>query len=581
MYPPAPGEATHSEAERILFGVIKKGLSDEWIVLHSLGLAIHPTKPWAEVDFVLVGPPGIYCLEVKGGRVTRRDGRWAFIDRHGHETIKTEGPFEQVGKASAALWDYLRGRVKIGGSLLGYGVMTPDIRFTISEPDVLLDVVYDADDVGHPISDYVTRLASYWQARMGSQRRSKPVGLDERLREAVLELLRPDFDTRLSLRARADLVSNEVVRLTAEQFRVVDGLAENPRALVIGGAGTGKTLLAVEEASRQAAEGRRVFLTCFSRRLSSYTSTLVRDPLVTVLNLHRYMVRTVESAGLSSRLGNTSLEDAMAVTYPELCYEALIQASAPPFDVLIVDEAQDLVRNLYLDVFDAALQGGLTNGLWRVFYDPRQDLFGGLEPSGMARLRALRPALFRLTVNCRNTAPIATATGMLAGYRPDETLSIEGPEVAVHWIGAREVPGHQVDATVRQLLSGGLRAEEVVVLSPRNLESSSLANRPTLGGLRLLDEEAPPEAKGIRYHTVQGFKGLESEAVLLTDLQDLRETKSLLAAYLGGSRARTFLHVFLPDSARGDYLERARVFGQVLADAPPSGDQTRSDGQRQ
>ena len=91
MVPPIVSDATQSNAEIRLFGKIRDELSDDWIVLHSLGLAGHARKPWAEIDFVLIGPPGVFCLEVKGGRVARRDGMWEFTNRHGETTRKRGG----------------------------------------------------------------------------------------------------------------------------------------------------------------------------------------------------------------------------------------------------------------------------------------------------------------------------------------------------------------------------------------------------------------------------------------------------------------------------------------------------------
>ena len=569
MFPSAPGETTQSEAERILFGVIKRDLPNDWIVLHSVGLVIHPTKPWAEIDFVLIGPPGIFCLEVKGGRVGRRNGSWVFTNRHGSETTKAEGPFEQVGKASSALWKYLSTRVEgIGMSLLGYGVLTPDIRFSIREPDVLPEVVYDADDVGRPFTDFVDRLAIYWQHRLGDQRHRATAGLAPDMREAILYALRPDFDTRLSLRARADQVEREIVRLTTEQFRVLDGLAANDRVLVLGGAGTGKTLLAVEEARRQGSQGKRVLLTCYSRQLAEFLKGLVADlPTVSVSTLHQFMVGTVERAGHTSRLPDASTSDLMAVHYPALCYETLLEVGEPPFDVIVLDEGQDLLRDAYIDVLDAAVAGGLAQGTWRVFYDPRQDVFSGIETTGMARIRSRMAATYRLTLNCRNTAPIATTIGLMTGFRPDETLSVDGPEVETRWFDGADALRRSVSAAVTQMLSGGLSPTEIVVISPNTLDRSRLAAG-LINTLPLVSDCAASNRRAIRFHTVSGFKGLEAEAVVLVDLPDLSSPESLMAAYLGGSRARAMLWVFLPETARGDYREKAQRFGELLV-APP------------
>ncbi len=52
-----------------------------------------------------------------------------------------------------------------------------------------------------------------------------------------------------------------ILALTEEQFSVLDTLARLRRVAVSGGAGTGKTLLALEKAKRLAGEGFETLLT--------------------------------------------------------------------------------------------------------------------------------------------------------------------------------------------------------------------------------------------------------------------------------------------------------------------------------
>jgi hypothetical protein len=71
----APHEATASEKE--VFELIRDANeSTEYVCLHSLGIARHKRKDYAETDFVLIGPLGIFCLEVKGGLISRNKGLW-------------------------------------------------------------------------------------------------------------------------------------------------------------------------------------------------------------------------------------------------------------------------------------------------------------------------------------------------------------------------------------------------------------------------------------------------------------------------------------------------------------------------
>ena len=164
MLPRLVAEHTVSDAERRMFRRIREDLSDEWWVIHSLGMTTHARKPWAEIDFVLIGPPGVYCLEVKGGAIGRTDGRWTTTNRYGKTKYLKESPFAQVGSASAALHKYLLDRTPaIAGSLTGYGVVTPDCIFNISGPDIEPDVIYDGSDADSSFEQYADRLTSYWR----------------------------------------------------------------------------------------------------------------------------------------------------------------------------------------------------------------------------------------------------------------------------------------------------------------------------------------------------------------------------------------------------------------------------------
>ena len=74
LIPPSPAHDS-SRAEEWLFRKLSQ-LPDEYCVLHSLGSMRHDHKSWTEIDFTVVGPEGIFFIEVKGGTVGRKDGEW-------------------------------------------------------------------------------------------------------------------------------------------------------------------------------------------------------------------------------------------------------------------------------------------------------------------------------------------------------------------------------------------------------------------------------------------------------------------------------------------------------------------------
>ncbi len=177
------------------------------------------------------------------------------------------------------------------------------MAFSVVGPDIILDVVYDANDVAVSFETYVERLSKYWRQRLTPIKRPPITELDRRTCDEIVDLLRGDFDGRLSLRSRADRVDKEILRLTKEQYLVLDGLADNDRAIISGGAGTGKTMLAVEEAARFSRAGKTVFVACYNRGLAEFLRRATSEMVgVTVSSLHSYMADAIARSGLEGDL---------------------------------------------------------------------------------------------------------------------------------------------------------------------------------------------------------------------------------------------------------------------------------------
>jgi hypothetical protein len=382
--------------------------------------------------------------------------------------------------------------------------------------------------------------------------------------------LRPDFDLEPSLRSQMGIVRDELLHLTNEQYKIVDALVDNPRMMIRGGPGTGKSLLAVREARRMSSGGARVLLCCFNRQLSYHLASSLRDcKSCTVMHLHGFMADVVKQAGLGHRLPPAEPADLFDVYYPELCAEVLVESEAGQYDVLIVDEGQDLLKAAYVDVFDALLRGGIKSGIWRMFYDPNQDIYGGQQPQAFQALDKSRPAHFRLHTNCRNTQPIAFTTSMLSGTRCDETFTVHGPEVRKQWYLSPQQQIRQISNHLNFLLGSGVAPHEITILSKRRLQNSALAMGLRGVPLALVDTSqamtTQGDEKGLRFSTVAAFKGLESEAVVLADVDDLLSGEARELLYVGTSRARMLLALFLNEAVRKDYDSCAFKFGEMLA----------------
>jgi hypothetical protein len=562
FYPATVSENVPSNAERKLFRRMQ-ALGDDWIILHSVGLARHITKPWAQIDFILIGPPGVFCLEVKGGRVQRSHGMWNFTDRTGKVCVKQEGPFDQVGSASSALYSFLISEQPVAKHCpVGYGCAFPDITFDLSEPDILLETVYDERDHGRPFRQYLERLAKYWKVRLG-----KTHVLSDSEKTSVLKAIRPDFDLRPSLARTAAEINETLLQLTSEQYEALDLLSENERILIRGGAGTGKTLLAVEEVKRQSDMGKKVLYCCFNRLLREHVGQTLaaREPRAHTFTVHGLMHKYIMEAQLIESLPPACEEDLFTKFYPEAACTALSQlCDAPPYDVLVLDETQDLLDPNYLDFLDLLVQGGFSQGHWRAFYDPKQDLY----VSGGGRIKALtryQPARATLTVNCRNTLPIATHTSLLSGFELSEVLRVDGPDVEITYYSDSADACKHLQMAVKNVLLNKIPVEEIVILVPSRKSVDFLRRNLNLQVPIAELRSASQRIGTIGIATISSFKGLERDCVILADLESLEGVEMSQLLYVGASRPRVLLKIHVNVANTEWFARQAQHFGQRLA----------------
>lgn len=560
MIPAEIPDPDRSHAESLVFRKIKTETPDDWVAIHSVGLANHSTKPWAEIDFVLITDLGVWCLEVKGGIVEHHGGQWSTNGKP-----LRESPFQQAGGGSAALYEYLRKRVpKITDSVVGHGVCFPNTSFTVRAPEIDPELLYDDDDLERPFEEYIQRLARRWAQKLRGETgaRIPPLGKNERSR--VLHEIAPDFQLLPSLRAQITGVTDEMVRLTDQQAEILRGLEDYERVLVRGSAGTGKTMLAIHEAKRLAGEGKRTLLTCFSRRLAGDLRARTQDlPHLEVRHFHGLMAALVRDAGLEATLPKVDPADLFDVFYPEKAIDALASLDRMGlFDALVIDEAQDLLKDPYLQVCDALLAGELADGTWRVFYDPNQDRFEACDQAMLKRLEGYCSSGYHLRTNCRNTKQIATATTLLTALPLHETLRADGPDIHELWYEDATDEAKQLAKVVRSWMSQHVAADQIAILSPRRFEHSCAALAAKNLPARLIDasESEPSDGNAIQFSTVAGFKGLESDCVILTDVSDLDADRALLDVYLGASRARVVLAILMSHDVSATYLERAKDF---------------------
>lgn len=542
--PPYMGEEIKSNAERKMYDVLQELNLKNACVLHSLGLPRHRSKIYGEIDFVVVCERGVACLEIKGGRVECRDGQWTFIDRYGTERVKPEGPFAQVTGNMFSLRDILKKRFEgnphMKNILMASGVVFPDITFHSDSQEIIPEIIYDRTT--EDISGYMNQVFDYWQQR---QHREPSKLSPSDIRE-VVQFLRADFCFIPSLNDRLEQVEQKLVRLTKEQAQLMQALGMNDHLIVEGGAGTGKTLLAAEFARRQLEQGARVLYLTYNKNLAHHVMrSLPETDQLKVVNIHalfgEYVPVDVEEL-------QKDPQKYFAQILPERFYDYISEkqstdpdAADMQYDLLIMDEGQDILKPLYLYSLDCLLKGGLDHGKWAVFYDEKQNIYNPEYQDGMDILRSYSHTKFRLFVNCRNTVQIGTYSAKASGVTFAEFMRENGEEVGKISYEDEKDFGGKIKEIMKTLREGKVSPGDITFLSPKKYQNSKLATLKF--AVNELRDDFKPDPSVPVFATIQGFKGLDAKVVILCDVEALRRETFSQYIYLAGTRARTLLYI--------------------------------------
>ena len=543
--PPYMGEEIKSNAEKKMYDVLQKLDMKNAYVLHSLGLPKHQSKIYGEIDFVVVCDRGVACLEIKGGRVECRDGKWFFKDRYGVEREKPEGPFAQVTGNMFSLRDVLKKKFQnnkhMKNLLTACGVVFPDIEFKSVSQEIISEIVYD--NRTEDITGYMNRVFDYWEERQHRQ----PSRLSPGDIRDIVQFLRGDFVFIPTLSDRLNSVEKRLVRLTSEQAQLMQALALNKHLLIEGNAGTGKTLLAVDFAKKKAASGKKVLFLTYNKNLANNVIRQV-DTIenLKVINIHALFGEYV-AVDVKKMQENPNVY--FSEILPEIFYEYLSELSDEElerikYDLIIMDEGQDILKPLYLYSLDTLLRGGFANGDWAVFYDEKQNIYNPDYNDGMEILRGYNCTEFKLFVNCRNTVQIGTYSSKISGIDLGEFIRENGEEVQNISYEDDDDFKKKITGILKNLRKEKVDIRDVVFLAPKKYKNSKVAQ----AGIEVneIGDNFDSSKELPVYATIQGFKGLDSKIVILTDVEYIRKENLSSFLYIAGTRARTLLYIVTP-----------------------------------
>jgi len=545
-------DGLESRAEAKVYRAMRDGLPADYAVFFQVGWILRRQDEQAkdgETDFLVVHPDaGYLCVEVKGGGVGHDalTGDWFSVDRRG-EKHSINNPIGQALRAKYSIRNKLGEDQRwkslgLGNVMRGHSVFFPDIGDPrpLSRPDMPETLIGCAKDIGN-IKAWVDGAFAYWKNDDASA-----VPLGRRGVSAMRDIFAKSFFAAPVAGAQLAEQERRRLALTNEQIRVLDLLMSHRRVAVSGGAGTGKTVLAVEKARRLAAGGFRTLLTCYNRQLADHLArTCAGTQNLDVMGFHQLCHRFVDHANRAT--GRDLLSEAQR-TYPgkdqfdvhwpnALAYAA--EALPDRYDAIVCDEGQDFREDFWVPL--ELLLSNYENGPLYVFYDDNQRLYTRVSSFPVLG------APFTLTKNCRNTAPIHTGAytyykGVPVSPPDNDGEEILYEETATGQQQAAKIGARIVDLIVRHGVSPG----DITVLIAdafHKLDYYNMLKKASLPKPAVWVEEGWRTDKAVLMETVPRFKGLESPVIILWGLDGVDLGRHPELIYVGMSRAKSLLVV--------------------------------------
>ena len=525
-----------------------------------------------EADLVVIDPErGLLVIETKSGRPRRTGSTW-FI---GDEPLK-RSPFDQAMTAKhdlrrivEALPDWTAGR----RLPTAHAVAFPDVDLaslprghTLLGPDVDREIVLDADALATPDATRAAldRVWAYWAGRDAS-----PAALRPSEMAAIDACLAPTVTLHRLLRHDVAEGRDRLIGASRAQLLILNHNRRARRVEVIGPAGSGKSLVAVEKARRLAAEGWRTRFVCFNQPLATAVLREMaefpvdRRPVVTTF--HRLCETMGERANVLPPKPKGQLPQPWwDETLPGALDQAIDKRPDERFQAIVVDEGQDFALP-WLESLEFLLRTP-EDGVFWVFHDPGQAIARDdrVAELGLERLEMLE--------DWRSPTPVAELAGRFyTGPITLEPMSDGGQAAKI--IEAEPGPP-TVDAVRRELHrlieEQGVKPWQIAVLSGASASKSDVWRQRTFGNqvlwngaidakgtsLGLSADAVPDEPPDIvLFETIRRFKGLERDVVILCELPvDGARLDQLL--YTALTRATTYLVVITPPALAARFTNR-------------------------
>lgn len=290
---------------------------------------------------------------------------------------------------------------------------------------------------------------------------------DELLHQRVEQIAQEEQSKNFSETIRRQMAFWErtIETLTKDQFQLIEWLRGHRRAAIAGCAGSGKTLVAAEKATRLARAGLRTLILCHNPNLADFLKHITSG--VDVFDFCSW---------IGKLLGENSTEEESWTHYGEPSEEELgdafdsLAALDRKYDAIIIDEGQDF-RDTWWIIIEAAFTNS-EYGILYIFHDDNQSLLPRRSNY------PVNEAPFTLSKNCRNTGEVFEIVRKFHKQAPETSVFLAKKGVFQQLIFSPGEHLASVTEAIQTALDYHLTPNQLVVLTTETtLPEQSVLNK--------------------------------------------------------------------------------------------------------
>jgi hypothetical protein len=555
-----------SIAEATFYRYCQKKLNDNYLVFFSV--------PWidmdnrgnvrdGEVDFMIFDPnSGFLTIEIKGGGISYEPSTGEWFTKNNKGVFEIKDPFEQAKKNKYRVLELLKthchwARTGVHKILAGHAVFFPDIQTPeqLVTPQSPLIIVGGKNDLDN-LDKWVARVFAYWK---GQDNKFQPLGTSG-LSIAECIFSRP-LEVLPSLASQLEDEERVRIKLTDQQAYLLSALGMRKRAAISGGAGTGKTLIALHKAQKLAESGIKTLLLCYNHPLSDYLKAACEGFSDNLLPMSFHQLCEWRSKIVKLKTGRDLIQEAKEA-YPgedlfdiHMPYALALSTEELPerFEAIVIDEGQDFKEEYWLPI--EMLLASPRDSYLFIFFDQNQALYKCAATFPITELP------FILSTNCRNTKYIHEAAYHFYSGATTNPPSIVGEPIEIITAPSVAAQAKKLHAAIIGLIQEGkvspVDITVIVIGTPKSAYYDLLKSYPLPSKITWSFEKHRVD-NTILVDTVKRFKGLESAVLFLWGFDDIELSKHQETIYVGISRAKSRLFVIGKNTKYDQLLGYAR-----------------------